>query len=325
MPDPSSQPNGPSPQQPFPAAPEPAGPASSEPEAAASERETSALRQFLGLFVVPLVVVLVCVAVFVGFGWVAYEKHSTADLLDDLASPWPPRRRQAAYELSKVLMADPRALAEEPRAALEVRRLFRESDDERVRQYLALVLGHTRDREGVPQLLAALADPDSQTRIYSLWALGSIGDRSAREPLVAALSDSDPGIRKTAAFALGALGDPQALPVLEERLSDPATDVRWNVALSLARLGSGAGLAVVEQMADRSFLARVPDITRDQQEEAMLQAIPVLAVLKGEAARPALDRLAEEDPSLKVRQAAIEARRALAPEGGRAPAPEEGR
>jgi HEAT repeat protein len=301
---------GPSPRQPLPESPAPS--AAAEPAAPAEpEPGTSALRQFLGLFVVPLLVVLACVGVFVGFGWVALERHTTADLLDDLASPWPPRRRQAAYELSKVLMADPEALAEEPLAAAEVRRLFRESDDPRVRQYLALVLGHTRDRQGVPLLLEALADPDSQTRIYSLLALGSIGDRGAREPLVAALSDADPGIRKTAAYALGVLGDAQAVPVLEARLSDPVVDVQWNAALALARLGSGAGLPVLEQMADRAFLARVAEITREQQEEAMLQAIPALAAVKGEAARPALDKLAAEDPSLKVRQAAIEARKAL--------------
>ena len=78
------------------------------------EEQPSALRTFLGLFLVPLLVVLACVAVFIGFGWIAYDRQSTSDYLNDLHSSWKPRRAQAAYELSKILTADPTALDEEP-------------------------------------------------------------------------------------------------------------------------------------------------------------------------------------------------------------------
>ena len=39
------------------------------------DEPTSALRSFMGLFVVPLLVVLACVAVFIGFGWIAYDQN----------------------------------------------------------------------------------------------------------------------------------------------------------------------------------------------------------------------------------------------------------
>jgi len=68
---------------------------------------------------------------------------------------------------------------------------------------------------------------------------------------------------------------------------------------------------VLETMVDRRLLAKVPEITRDQQEEAMISAIRALAAVGGARYRPTFDRLAEEDPSLKVRQAAIEARKAV--------------
>jgi HEAT repeat protein len=271
----------------------------------------SALRQFLGLFVVPLVVVAIAVGVFIGFGWIAMEEGSATDYLNDLQSPWPPRRRQAAYELSRVLNADPKALAEVAGASAEVRRIFTESKDEGVRQYLALVMGHTHDREALPLLVAALGEADSQTRIYAVFALGEIGDPAAEAPLETTLGSSDPGLRKTAAYALGTLGDPRAAPALAARLEDAATDVRWNAALALARLGDRRGVPVLEQMVDRRLLAQVPEITGEQQEEAMLQAIPALTALEGAAARPVLDHLAQGDPSLKVRQAALAARQAL--------------
>jgi HEAT repeat protein len=281
------------------------------PEDGVEEAGSSALRSFLGLFVVPLLVVLLCVAVFIGFGWIAYDRQTTSDYLNDLQSWWKPRRVQAAYELSKILVSDPKALDEEPGAKQEVRRLFLEAKDPEMRQYLALVLGRTRDREAVPLLLPALQDPDDKTRIYVLWALGTLGDPRGRPALENALEDPDPGLRKIAAFALGEMGDRAAVPRLTAALDDAAADVRWNAALALARLGSDAGLPVLETMVDRRLLAQVPDITRDQQEEAMVSAIRALAALGGARYRPTFDALAKDDPSLKVRQAAIEARKAV--------------
>jgi len=271
----------------------------------------SALRQFLGLFVVPLVVVLLCVAVFIGFGWIAHEKQTTTDCLNELRSGWKPRRTQAAYELSKILTNDPRALDEEPGAKAQVRSLFQETKEPELRQYLALVLGRTHDREALPLLVAALKDPDDKTRIYALWALGDLGDPRGRGPLEEALADPDPGTRKTAAFALGELGDRAAVPALLGRLDDRVADVRWNTALSLSRLGSRAGVPVLETMLDRRLLEQVPDITREQEEEAMVSALQGLAAAGAKEDLPRIERLAESDPSLKVRQAAIEARKAL--------------
>ena len=278
----------------------------------AEEPGASPLRQFLGLFVVPLLVVLLCVAVFIGFGYIALDRQKTSDYLNDLQAGWKPRRVQAAYELSKILVADPHALDEEPGARAELRRLFKETDDADLRRYLALVLGRTRDPQAVPLLTAALKDGDDRTRIYALWALGALGDRSAREPLVATLADPDPGIRKTAAYALGEVGDKSVIPRLEPLLADGTPDVRWNAALSLARLGSDAGVPVLETMADRRLLGQVPEITPEQQEEAMVSALHALAAVAGEGERPLFVRLSREDPNLKVRQAALEALAALA-------------
>jgi HEAT repeat protein len=275
------------------------------------EDQPSALRTFLGLFLVPLLVVLACVAVFIGFGWIAYDRQSTSDYLDDLRSSWKPRRAQAAYELSKILTADPTALDEEPGVRDEVRRLFAETDDEEMKRYLALVLGYTRDPEAVPLLIEALDDPSSETRIYALWGLGKTSDPRAVSPLLASLADPDPGIRKTAAFGLGELGDSEATSGLASLLGDAVADVRWNAALALANLGSDLGVPELYRMLDRTLPTQVPDITPSQAEEAMISAVRALAILEVGDSRDLLERLSKDDPSLKVRQAAIEALRIL--------------
>jgi HEAT repeat protein len=288
-------------------------PTAARESAPSASSSASGLRTFVGLFVVPLLVVIVCVSVFVLFGWAAYERHSVGDYLDDLRdsrSFFAHRRKQAAYELSKVLSANPEALREDPSAGVELRRLFSTTEDLWVKRYLALVLGHTGDAEGVPLLVDGAAHEDPQVRIYSMWALGAIADPGGFATLEGALDDPDPGIRKTAAYALGGFADAQrAAAVLAPLLDDPVADVRWNSALALARLGRSEGLAVLEQMLDRRLLAQIPDITPQQQEEAMISALRAMVALGVAIDAATLDRLAEEDPSLKVRQAAIEARK----------------
>jgi HEAT repeat protein len=274
---------------------------------AGSSGGDSPLRAFFGLFVVPLLVVLACVAVFVGFGWIAYDRQTTDDYLNDLRSSWKPRRAQAAYELSKILIADPGALDDEPGAREEMRALFQEIEDVSIRRYLALILGYTKDHEAIPLLVEAVESADAEMRIYALWALGTIGDPRAKPPLLEALADSDPGLRKTAAFALGEMGDPQTAERLRPLLEDAVADVRWNAALALARLDDRAAIPVLRRMLDRALVAQVPDIRPEQQEEVMVGAVRALHALDREASRELFQRLAEDDPSLKVRQAAIEA------------------
>jgi len=273
----------------------------------ADQQETGdgPLRTFVGLFLVPLLVVLICVAVFVGFGWIAYDHSSAEDYLNDLKSGWRPRRAQAAYELSKVLVADPEALAEVPGSREEIRRLFTESEDPEMRRYLALIMGYTQDSAALPLLEETLNDPNSETRIYALWALGTLGDPDAVPLLTTALQDPDSGIRKTAAFSLGELGLASGIEPLMPLLQDGVADVRWNAALALSRLGSGAGVLVLEQMLDRSLMAQIPDVTPVQAEEAMVSAVQALGAVEGLEAKPLLEDLAENDPSLKVRRAAI--------------------
>jgi HEAT repeat protein len=101
--------------------------------------------------------------------------------------------------------------------------------------------------------------------------------------------------------------------------------VRWNAALALCRFQDRSGTPVIEEMLSREFLGRVrvPGAARgeeamsaEQQEEAMLNAIRGVLLLKERSLTPTLRALRASDPSLKVRQAAIEALGVLEGEGG---------
>ncbi len=291
----------------------------------------SALRTFVGLFVVPLGVVGTCVGIFLLFGWLAGRSAGVDAWIADLDDSWRPRRAQAAYELSKAVTADPAVLADTGRRRA-VRERFLAADDPRQRGYLALVLARAGDPKAVPMVLEALPGAAGEEEIYLLVALGISGEGAGRATLLERLGSDDPGVRKSAAWALGELGRdemgvgesgaPREAPgeapregssrvstitALERRLGDPVADVRWNAALALARLGSDAGAPTLLEILDRDRTDAVPGLTPDQQEGAMVATIPALAAVAPGRAVPVLEALIRDDPSGEVRRTAREA------------------
>ena len=284
-------------------------PEATEPEPIeVEEEEPSAATLITQFFVIPLLVIAVAVGVFLMFGMLTQESRSASDYLDEVRSGSRARRYQAAFELSKMLDYDPEA-AREPGFAAELGRVFVESRDQEpeMRRYLALALGRVGLPATVEALLTGLDDPDPQTRIYTVWALGAVGDSRAVAPIAVLLQDADPGVRKIAAHALGSLGDPGAIPGLTTALDDSEVDVQWNAALSLGQLGDPAGLPILHRMLDRDYLGRLEGVTPEQTEQAMVNAIRVLAMLEDGTARDRLQELSDHDSSLDVRSVARDA------------------
>jgi HEAT repeat protein len=275
-------------------------------------------------FLFPLGIVAVCVAVFVIFGMIASEGRSAKDYLDEVRSGSANRRWQAAFELAKVLQAGRDPALKDPRFVDEMTRVFAQSsgDDPRVRRYLALALGRVGDRRILPALLAAVdesapggARPDPETHVYTIWALGAVRAPEAAPRLVELSGSQDAGVRKAAVHALGALpGDP-ARQALVAALSDRTDDVRWNAALALAQRRSADADRVLLEMLDRKALETL-SMTDEQREDTLVQAAAAAALVPTPELHAALERLRDQDPSLKVRDAARAAR-----DGRPAPSP----
>ncbi len=261
-------------------------------------------------FLLPLLVVGTAVGVFWLFSRITFERRTPADYLQEVRGGTASRRWQAAFELSRSLPS----LEAPERAALasETLRIFTSlsstrADDVPVRRYLALVLGKLGEPQAVEALLTAAKDPDPDTRLYAIWALGRIRDARALPAVTEASSSEDAGMRKMAAYVMGQLGDRSAAPRLEVLLGDPVADVRWNAAIALASLGDGAGLAVLRSMLDREALNRQATLSAEQAETAMVGASKALALLRDRDSLTLLEKVAREDPNLRVRAAAREA------------------
>jgi len=268
-------------------------------------------------FLIPLTVVAVTVTVYIGFRSLLADDRSPKDYLAEIRNGGSDRRWPAAYELSR-LMANPKVRADKSLAPALVKAFQESKNDPDVRRYLALAIGRLDPplpADAVSDLTHALDDPDSQTRISVIWALGSSGDEAVVPRLIPLYSapDTDAGIRKMVVYALGALPGDSQVATLRTALQDSTPDVRWNAAVALARHGRSEGATVLHEMIDRAYVERTVkrDVRQDEDQDpiadVMISGIRAGAAIKDPSLKPAIETLSQQDRSMKVRQAALEA------------------
>lgn len=271
-------------------------------------------------FLIPLAVVGVTVLVYVGFRSLIADERTPQEYLAEVRFGGWSRQWPAAYELSR-LMAHPAVRADKTLGP-ELVKAFEEAvdGDPRVRRYLALAIGRLDPplpAEAVAGLLKGLEDADPETRISVIWALGSSGDPSVVPRLAPLYASEDAGIRKMVVYALGALPGGADGATLRTALKDMAPDVRWNAAVALARHGRSDGVPVLQQMLDRSFVESTVkrDVSQygdqDPVADVMINGVRAAAALKDAGLRRSIEALSQQDPSMKVRQAALDALRVM--------------
>ena len=293
-------------------------------------------------FLIPLAVVAVTVVAYLGFRSMLTDTRGAREYLAEVQNGGTDRRWPAAYELSR-LMDDPKVRADRSLAPALVNAFEQAKDDDpRIQRYLALAIGRLDPpipAEAIDVLSKSLDEPDrvatpgteawmsrltgrsdsdlSEVRISTIWALGASGDPRVAERLQPFYQSPDAGIRKVVVYALGALPGDTQLETLRAALQDAAPDVRWNAAVGLARHGDRQGAGVIRQMIDRDYVEHVVtrDVRQDQDldpiADVMISGLRAAAALKDETLREPIATLSQQDRSMKVRQAALEALKAI--------------
>ena len=290
-------------------------------------------------FLIPLAVVAITVSVYVGFRSLLADNRGPKEYLAEVQNGGSDRRWPAAYELSR-LMDDPKVRADRSLGPALVGAFERaKEDDPRIRRYLALAIGRLdppMSREAIAALSASLDEetrPASQdwvsrftgwsttdigeVRISAIWALGASGDPAVAARLQPLYASPDAGIRKMVVYSLGALPGDTQVATLRTALRDEIPDVRWNAAIALSRHANHEGVPVLRQMLDRSYVEQTvkrevrQDVDQDPIADVMIGGLRAAAALKDEQLRMTIERLSENDRSMKVRQSALEALKVL--------------
>ncbi|HTS16949.1 MAG TPA: HEAT repeat domain-containing protein [Verrucomicrobiae bacterium] len=296
------------------------------------EEKTRLTTLAVQLVVIPLAVVLFCVALAGLFVWLTTERKGLDDYLNALrASSGLQRSQQAQYLLNYIQdskrwqgIFDVSArisanrddfLAKNPHAVADITQVFEESkgEDPRTRRYLALVLGLLGDHAALPSLRDGLNDGDAETVKNCIWALGRIGDDESASAIIKLTHSDEQSVRLMAVYVLGSMNNPQAASVLEASLNDPDELVKWNAAFGLANKGNPAAVNVLARLLDKEYVDRVtglmPKEGRPLDENIQryrMAAVVWVAKLDPTKARPLLDKLSVSEPDLQVRNAAIQ-------------------
>ena len=270
--------------------------------------EPTPLRVALGFFILPMLLVFGAISVFLLFGYIANEDKSVDEYLAEVTGgginePW-----QGAFGLASKLAQD-ESLRKDPGVARRIASALGHPSAQapRVRTFFLLALGSVGHKSSIPVVVEYLDDPNSDVRLNAVVAISNIGVPAAitTAPQVAKrLSDDDETVRGYSAYVLGTLENPEAIMPLEVALNDPVGQVRWNAAVALARLGNDAGRAELHRMIDRDYLMAIDELDLQQQQDAMIAAIQAFAMIGADSALGELTNVRDNDPDLRVREAA---------------------
>ena len=234
------------------------------------------------------------------------EPNSARDYLEDVKIGGTTKRWQGAFELSK-LLSNPKMIPKDEMFVNEMISTFEYSSndrDKRIRQYLAIAMGATKDKRYSSTLINAIESTDIGVVQACAFALGNIGDTKAIEPLKKILSDSDPQVRLHGVIALGKIGGQSSIDPLRKMLTDIEPNIRWDAAIGLAKQKDSSGRSILLDLLDRKYLNSFPNVDEKEKVQVILVTISVSHFVQNQELKLKLERLMNEDLNLKIREAA---------------------
>ena len=257
-------------------------------------------------FVVPLVIAIFAVIIFLVIRIMTTEPNSARDYLEDVKIGGTTKRWQGAFELSKML-SNPKMIPKDDLFANELITTFEYSSndrDERIRQYLAIAMGATKDERYAPTLIEAIQSSDVGVIQACAFALGNIGSAEAIEPLTELLDEPDPQVRLHSVIALGKIGGQAIIPYLKKMLADIEPNVRWDAAIGLAKQKDSSARTILLDLLDRKYLNSFPNIDEKEKVQVILVVMSVSHFIQNQELKSKLEFLKNEDSNLKIREAA---------------------
>ena len=257
-------------------------------------------------FVVPFIIAIFGVLIFLMLRILTIEPRTAQDYLHDVKIGGNTKRWQGAFELSKIL-ANPGMVPREERFVNDLISTFEYSEkerDDRIRIYLALAMGRTKDLRYATILEKTLNDENEEILAAVIYSLGFINSPTSLEQLLLMFEHESARVRHQVVVALGNYDDDQVQIVLKQALHDPEPNVRWDAAIALAKQKDISGRRILLDLMDRKYLDSFPNIDAVEQNQAILAAIRASRNILNDELRKVLMDLMENDLNMKVRQAA---------------------
>ena len=257
-------------------------------------------------FVVPFIIAIFGVLIFLMLRILTIEPRTAQDYLHDVKIGGNTKRWQGAFELSKIL-ANPGMVPREERFVNDLISTFEYSEkerDDRIRIYLALAMGRTKDLRYATILEKTLNDENEEILAAVIYSLGFINSPTSLGQLLLMFEHESARVRHQVVVALGNYDGDQVQIVLKQALHDPEPNVRWDAAIALAKQKDDSGRRILLDLMDRKYLDSFPNIDAVEQNQAILAAIRSSRDILDDELRNVLLDLMENDLNMKIRQAA---------------------
>lgn len=268
---------------------------------------------FYSFFLIPFMMAIFGALFFFMFQFLTYEKNTPIDLLDNIQSGSSTKRWQSAFELSNRL--EKTEISNKELFNNKLVFLYEKSkyDDSRVRTYLALAMGKTKDSYFGPYLMDALnTDNDITNRIAAIKSLGMLKYSDSCRLLEKIIKDSNSDAEKLSAIiSLGVIGDQKYKDVLIEMLDYEEPNIRWDAAIALAKMNDDSGSFIIENLLDREYYNQFPasndgsGVNDEEIDNSIYIAIAVSQKLIDSRFKNKLIYLAKNDKNIKVREFAL--------------------
>lgn len=257
-------------------------------------------------FVVPFIIAIFGVLIFLMLRILTIEPRTAQDYLHDVKIGGNTKRWQGAFELSKIL-ANPGMVPREERFVNDLISTFEYSEkerDDRIRIYLALAMGRTKDLRYATILEKTLNDENEEILAAVIYSLGLINSPTSLEQLLLMFEHESARVRHQVVVALGNYDGDKVQIILKQALHDPEPNVRWDAAIALAKQKDDSGRRILLDLMDRKYLDSFPNIDAVEQNQAILAAIRSSRDILDDELRNVLLDLMENDLNMKIRQAA---------------------
>ncbi|OED37037.1 hypothetical protein AB834_02290 [PVC group bacterium (ex Bugula neritina AB1)] len=259
-------------------------------------------------FVVPFIIAVMAVLLFTGVKILTSEKKTADDHLQAIRDGGRTKRWQAAFELSKIIASGKERISEES-FVKEMILTFDKSihDDKRVRDYLALAMGRSKDKRYIKPLLKALTNREDLSILSVIYSLGLLEASSAAPEIAKFAKNKDIETRLVSIIALGNMKGLIAKEALLEALTDPEPNIQWDAAIGLAKQADLRSKNLLSKMLNRDYWDRFKNVDRREQNQAMIVAINCVPLLKDKELNRQVIYLGDNDPNLEIRSAAKKA------------------
>ena len=257
-------------------------------------------------FIIPFLIAVFCVLLFAGIHLLTHEKKTVFDYLEDVKTGGLTKRWQGAFELSKFL-ANPTLVSKDKRFSSELIKAFVQAqhDDNRVRQYLALAMGRTANREFVTPLIDGLRNEKQENLPAVIYALGMLKDKRAVRILYPYLDSHEAMVRSITVVSLGNIADPESKSFIKKGLMDSEPNVQWGAAISLAQMGDSSGKKILLKLLNRQYLSQFPEVDMDEQNNLIMTTIDAASHLNDSELINTIRELSQSDQNMKIRSAAL--------------------